>query len=131
MYCNTAHSLPRPEESIPHVMREEAAQRKTGHDAKRAHQAQCEGPVAMVPCANQIRISASSPYLKVCLHEGSKRKRKRKLAAVPPDTSSLFGRQRARKQEKHKRASKYISQEEASAPNVRTSGVVRVRSGTC
>ena len=85
----------------------------------------------MVPCANQIRISASSPYLKVCLHEGSKRKRKRKLAAVPPDTSSLFGRQRARKQEKHKRTSKYISQEKTSAPNVRTSGVVRVRSGKC
>ena len=85
----------------------------------------------MVPCANQIRISASSPYLKVCLHEGSKRKRKRKLAAVPPDTSSLFDRQRARKQKDANEHPNTFHRKRASAPNVRTSGVLRVRSGKC
>jgi len=121
-YYSTARSLPRPKESISHVMREEAgAKRGAVHNARRAHQMRCEGPVAMVPCASLMRMSANLPNLKVCLHEGSKRTRKRNWQPYPR-TPVAFSPGRGQESKKSKRTSKYISQEKsqcAERPHVR------------
>ena len=52
LYCVPVHRLRRPKRAILHVTREATAQGVAGYDANRAHQAQCEGSVAVVPCAN-------------------------------------------------------------------------------